>query len=164
VNARVVRRTRMLLAVTSTRIMQTLKTRLAALLKNNLVRVGNPVSSIVCFHLFVRSALCQMAGQPAPELTRVQAMVSSDIKLDPERPEYHRVKVAWRAPDASCVSGCFVAESTGGQRSSRLLSVRSTVGLLELPQGTEGQREVTKGEFVPCILIDDLRHMPTSCA
>jgi gephyrin len=120
---------------------------------------GNPVSSIVCFHLFVRSALRQLAGHPSA-LCRVDAKCANDFKLDPERPEYHRVKLTWQ-PGAGGVEGggCFVAESTGGQRSSRLLSVRSTLGLLEVPQGTEGQSVVTKGCFVPCILVDDLRGM-----
>jgi gephyrin len=126
---------------------------------------GNPVSSIVCFHLFVRNAICAMAGRPASQLARVQAKVLSDIKLDQERPEYHRVKLCWHQDEQmQDTGGCFVAASTGGQRSSRLLSVRSTVGLLELPQGTLERPVVHAGEFVSCILIDDLRNSLSNAA
>lgn len=121
---------------------------------------GNPVSSIVCFHLFVRAALRKLAGQETPGLRRVNAVLAAGLKLDPERPEYHRVRLSWREPTSEHPCGCFVAESTGGQRSSRLLSVRSAFGLLELPQGGEGRAGVAAGEAVPCIVMGDLRDMP----
>ena len=117
------------------------------------------MSSIVCFHLFVRNALRMLMGHPVAEPQRVHAVLRSDTKLDPERPEYHRVRLTWQPPEANH-HGCFMAESTGMQRSSRLLSVRSTVGLLELPRGTADVAVLRKGEAVPCILIDDLRDLP----
>lgn len=43
--------------------------------------------------------------------------------MDPERPEYYRVTVRFE-------NGLFVAESTGKQISSRLLSMRSANALL----------------------------------
>ena len=125
------------------------------------VAAGNPVSSIVCFHLFVRAALRKLAGHTPCELRRVNAVLTSTLTLDPARPEYHRVKLSWQAPTSERPAGCFVAESTGGQRSSRLLSVRSALGLLELPQGGEGREEVAAGEAVSCIVIGDLRDMPS---
>ena len=51
------------------------------------------------------------------------------LKLDPERPEYHRATAVWH-PEL----GGLCADSTGGQISSRLLSCRSANLLLELPQ------------------------------
>jgi gephyrin len=122
-------------------------------------RAGNPVSTIVCFHLFVRAAIEKRAGAAAPGLRRVHVKVAAPIKLDQERPEYHRVTLAWRAVGTG---GYFVARSTGFQRSSRLLSVRSTTGLLELPQGSPepGLGTIEEGSFVPCLLIGDLQGMP----
>jgi gephyrin len=120
---------------------------------------GNPVSSIVCFHLFVRAAIEKLAGHAAPGLRRVHGHVTSDIKLDPERPEYHRVALAWRT-ESGGDPGHFVASSTGFQRSSRLLSVRSTTGLLELPRGTPEAGSISAGSAVPCLLIGDLQGMP----
>jgi len=51
------------------------------------------------------------------------------LKLDPERPEYHRATVSW-----SETANTFVAVSTGAQASSRLLSMCSANALLVLPQ------------------------------
>ena len=50
-------------------------------------------------------------------------------------------------------AGCFEARSTGMQRSSRLLSLRSATGLLCLPQGSDERPEILAGGFVPCILL-----------
>ena len=119
------------------------------------------MSSIVCFHLFVRAALRQLMGHPAAALRRVHARLAAACRLDKERPEYQRVRLSWQPPSAASPSGAFLAESTGGQRSSRLLSVRSTLGLLDLPQGTDGQSVLPEGSVVECILMDDLRNMPT---
>ncbi|KAI3918498.1 hypothetical protein MKX01_041818 [Papaver californicum] len=54
-------------------------------------------------------------------LTGVHARLSQPIKTDPVRPEFHRSAIS------------FVAESTGHQMSSRLLSMKSANALLMLP-------------------------------
>eukprot|EP00283_Hemiselmis_rufescens_P022639 CAMPEP_0173464550 /NCGR_PEP_ID=MMETSP1357-20121228/70147_1 /TAXON_ID=77926 /ORGANISM="Hemiselmis rufescens, Strain PCC563" /LENGTH=404 /DNA_ID=CAMNT_0014432467 /DNA_START=28 /DNA_END=1238 /DNA_ORIENTATION=- len=92
---------------------------------------GNPVSSIVTFHLVVHPCIRKLKGYADPHLRRVRVLTSAAMKLDPERPEYHRVMLKW--DDAS---GSLVGLSTGGQRSSRLLSMRSANALLELPQAS----------------------------
>ena len=90
---------------------------------------GNPVSSLVCFHLVVAPALRAMSGDLRPRPRRAVATLEGAVKCDPERPEYHRaVLVASRAG--------WVARSTGGQISSRLLSCRSADALIELPQAS----------------------------
>jgi hypothetical protein len=61
----------------------------------------------------------------------VKARVSTSIKLDPSRPEYHRVVVTWDDEHNQ-----FMAHSTGPQASSRLLSLRAANGLLEIPSGS----------------------------
>ncbi|KAL2622320.1 hypothetical protein R1flu_002525 [Riccia fluitans] len=117
---------------------------------------GNPVSSLVCFHLFALPAIRQLAGWPDPYLRRVQARTTLPMKLDPERPEFHRVTVRWQVDDGSGRSG-FVAESTGHQTSSRLLSMRSANALLELPL-SDGV--IPAGTLVPVLVIGDLSSMP----
>lgn len=90
---------------------------------------GNPVSCFVCFHLAVSVAARRLAGWSARSSlgVKVEARLSQDIKLDAERPEYHRAILQW-------VDGQgYVATSTGKQASSRLLSARSANALLELP-------------------------------
>eukprot|EP00300_Choanocystis_sp_HF-7_P036931 c52890_g1_i1.p1 GENE.c52890_g1_i1~~c52890_g1_i1.p1 ORF type:complete len:436 (-),score=99.20 c52890_g1_i1:85-1335(-) len=89
---------------------------------------GNPVSTHVTFNLLVVPALRAMQGFANACLPFVQAAITSEIRLDPERPEYHRVVLTW-----SDEGHCYHAVSTGFQRSSRLLSLRSANGLLVLP-------------------------------
>jgi gephyrin len=81
---------------------------------------GNPVSAIVTFHLFVSPALkglCSNAyNLECCSPSRIAVKTRSSLKLDPERPEYHRAYCFW-----DIKGQCFVAQSTGNQISSRLL-------------------------------------------
>jgi gephyrin len=70
------------------------------------------------------------------------------MKLDPERPEYHRSIVRWDDK-----SNCFSARSTGAQASSRLLSARSANALVIVPQGTG---KVDAGTMLPTMIIGKL--------
>ena len=141
---------------------------------------GNPVSSFVCFHLVVLPALRRMAGWRAPGLRRVRARLAAAVKLDRERPEYHRATLCYGPPPPAVAaalagegaggsgggsgsgsgsgSGCvWYALSTGNQISSRLLSARSANALLELPR-REGVLPV--GAEVSALVIDDFGRMP----
>lgn len=120
---------------------------------------GNPVSSFVCFSLAVVPALRQMAGWRDPSLRRVRAMLTLPLKLDHERPEYHRATLTFGAlpPQQQNEGGGggatrygWLAESTGNQISSRLLSARSANALLELPRA-EGRLEA--GTEVSALLL-----------
>jgi gephyrin len=117
---------------------------------------GNPVSTLVCFHLFVKPALHKLSGRRDAAHSIVDAKLSFPCKLDQERPEYHRVALTWEAAKSGS-GGCFVAASTGMQRSSRLLSLRSATGLLCMPQGTAEVAELPEGSVVPCILLSSSR-------
>ncbi|KAK9861036.1 hypothetical protein WJX84_007974, partial [Apatococcus fuscideae] len=120
---------------------------------------GNPVSSIVTFKLVVLPCLRKMAGWQEPGLRRVHARTQQDIKLDAVRPEYHRATLSWaRGPDgADDLQGEFAGASTGGQLSSRLLSMRSANALLELPAA---KSVLPAGSTVSALLIEDLGKMP----
>lgn len=113
---------------------------------------GNPVSSLVTFYLLGAPALRSLAGWPDPRLPRVQVHLGQPLPLDPHRPEYHRAVVRW-APALNAGRGGLLADSTGNQASSRLLSMRSANALLELPQGA-GILEA--GSIVSALLIDDI--------
>lgn len=113
---------------------------------------GNPVSSLVTFYLLGAPALRRLAGWLEPKWPRVQAVLKQPLPLDAYRPEYHRVVMRWDATLHSGRGG-FIAESTGSQASSRLLSMRSANALLELPQG-EGV--LAAGSIVSALLIGDL--------
>jgi molybdopterin molybdotransferase len=91
---------------------------------------GYPVSSLVSFEVFVRPALRALMGDARPQRPRVQVALASPIRPSPDRPEYQRVIVRFE-------DGKLVAHSTGGQGSSRLLSLRGANGLLLVPPGEQ---------------------------
>jgi len=80
----------------------------------------------------------------------VPVRLASAFKLDLERPEFHRVIL-------SSTPAGFVAHSTGGQISSRLLSCIGVDALVELPSGSgTGQQVVPAGALVSALLIGPL--------
>jgi molybdopterin molybdotransferase len=51
---------------------------------------GNPVSSLVCFELFVRPALARLSGRPVPEeVATTPAQLTSDFVHRGDRPTFH---------------------------------------------------------------------------
>lgn len=50
---------------------------------------GNPVSSLVCFELFVRPAIARLAGRPFAGLAAVQARLTSGFVQRGDRPAYY---------------------------------------------------------------------------
>ena len=92
---------------------------------------GNPVSCIVTAHLFVLPSLHQVSGTSPGGLPKISVTVDHAFRLDPQRAEYHRAIVTMG------VDGVMYASSTGGQRSSRVRSLKSANALLCLPAGKE---------------------------
>ncbi|KAL4436361.1 hypothetical protein ABPG77_009923 [Micractinium sp. CCAP 211/92] len=121
---------------------------------------GNPVSSLVTFHLAVVPCLRKMEGWQEPRLRRLHVRTAMPIKMDPERPEYHRAVAHWARPEGAPEGACcgeLVATSTGGQISSRLLSLRSANVLLEIPQASG---VLPAGTRVSALIMGDLGSMP----
>ncbi|KAJ0086919.1 hypothetical protein Patl1_07167 [Pistacia atlantica] len=110
---------------------------------------GNPVSCLVCFHLFIVPTICHLSGWENPHLLRVQARLFQPLKT--VRPEFHRAIIRWKSNDGSGNPG-FVAESTSHQMSGRLLSMKSANALLELPAGGS---LISAGTSVSAITISD---------
>lgn len=98
---------------------------------------GNPVSAWVGAHVLVAPALRHMAGcswaaaRPPAVAVRV---LDAGLRLDAERPEFHRATV-WAEAGGG---GGLVARSTGSQASSRILSLSEANALLWLPAATPG--------------------------
>lgn len=113
---------------------------------------GNPASAIVTFHLFVLPSLHHSSGIRPVGLPKVVVTLDHDVYPDPQRPEYHRVVVV------SGNDGLLHATSTGGQRSSRVGSLKSANGLLCLPaqKGVVG-----KGQKVQALLMGNLSSYST---
>ncbi|KAF2873375.1 hypothetical protein BDV95DRAFT_566843 [Massariosphaeria phaeospora] len=108
---------------------------------------GNPASAVVCFHVFVLPSLHQQAGIRPVGLPKVKVVLDEDVRMDRQRPEYHRAFVA--AKD----DGLLYASSTGGQRSSRIGSFKRANALLVMP-ARDGSMK--KGERVDALLMGKL--------
>ncbi|QDV53745.1 molybdopterin molybdotransferase MoeA [Gimesia fumaroli] len=61
---------------------------------------GNPVSSMVCFDLFVRTAIRQFMGFPSPKPAPIQARLGADFHSRGDRPTYHLAQVEWESGEA----------------------------------------------------------------
>jgi gephyrin len=109
---------------------------------------GNPASAIVTLHLFVLPALHRLAGVSPPGLPKMMVTLSHDLSLDLHRAEYHRAIVSIGR------DGVLYASSTGGQRSSRVGSLKSANALLCLPTG---KSSISMGSKVEALLMGRLR-------
>ncbi|KAI1265697.1 molybdenum cofactor synthesis domain-containing protein [Xylariaceae sp. FL1019] len=109
---------------------------------------GNPASALVTFHLFVLPALHTMAGISPPGLTKIPVHLGHDFTLDKARPEYHRAIVTVGG------DGKLTATSTGGQRSSKVGSLRGANCLLCMPSGKEPLKAGTR---VDALLMGNVR-------
>jgi len=119
---------------------------------------GNPVSSVVTFHLLVAPALRVLAGWHNPMTPNLPCILAEDITLDPIRPEYHRATLSRRA-------GRLYASSTGFQRSSALASMLGADVLLKLPSARElGTRKLPAGTQVSALVVRDIRQQSNLCS
>ncbi|MGA2410758.1 MAG: gephyrin-like molybdotransferase Glp [Candidatus Binataceae bacterium] len=84
---------------------------------------GNPVSTMVCFYLYVRPALLKMSGREDQGLPRAQARCGADIRLAPDLTEFVRVKLERHDSE-------LFAVPTGNQSSGVLSSLSRADGLL----------------------------------
>lgn len=133
---------------------------------------GNPASALVMFYVFVLPALRRLGGWALErcQLPRVQVQVrlpqarlqfatlkehgeqlQDPMSLDP-RPEFHRVVI-------KAGKDGLRAYSTGGQRSSRVASLKGANGLVALPgRAKDGPSRLEKGVMVGAVVVGEL-HM-----
>jgi gephyrin len=109
---------------------------------------GNPVSAVVTFQLFVLPSLHYASGISPAGLPKVLVTLDHEFRLDPQRAEYHRAIVTLGK------DGLMHASSTGGQRSSRVGSLKSANALLCLPTGKE---TLSKGTQIEALLMGRLK-------
>lgn len=114
---------------------------------------GNPASALVTFHLFVLPCLRKLSGYPESQwhLPTVKVQATSAMHLDP-RPEFHRVTI-----EPISEPPYLIARSTGGQRSSRTVSLAYANGLVCLPSSEGADKTgIAAGDIVDAILIGKL--------
>ncbi|MCC7084934.1 MAG: molybdopterin molybdotransferase MoeA [Pirellulales bacterium] len=103
---------------------------------------GNPVSSFVCFELFVKPAIARLAGRPwtPPHPTRL-ARLSTAFQQHGERTTYHPAMLS-RSPEG------WLVEPTTWKGSSDL---RGFVGANSLAVFPPGDREFAIGETIEAL-------------
>jgi molybdopterin molybdotransferase len=91
---------------------------------------GFPVSSLVTFEVFVRPALRKMQGFAQLRRPTLPVRLAYDARPTADRTEYQRVTLRRDG-------GELVAETTGSQSSSRLLSLAGAHALVRVPAGDQ---------------------------
>lgn len=105
---------------------------------------GNPVSSLVCFYLYVRPALRRMMGLDALHLPTAEARLGQDLKKSKGMTEFIRCRLETE-------NGSLIATSTGSQSSAVLHSMSRGQALIVAPADEVMLRA---GSMVRVILID----------
>jgi molybdopterin molybdotransferase len=100
---------------------------------------GNPVSSMVCFEIFVRTAIRRLMGIEPSEPKPVKAVLKQDHIARGDRPTYHLSRLN-RTTD-----GRLVTTPVAGQGSADL---RATVNANSLTLFPAGERQWNAGEVV----------------
>jgi molybdopterin molybdotransferase len=98
---------------------------------------GNPVSSMVCFEVFVRPAILKMLGQNINSRKEVEAVLEEDIKKKKGIRYFLRGQTAWK-------DGAYVTRTTGPQGSGILRSMALANSLIMLPEEAEVIEKGTK--------------------
>jgi len=104
---------------------------------------GFPVSSLVTFEVFVRPALRRMQGFAQLHRPTLPVRLAYDARPTLDRTEYQRVTLRREGSD-------LVAETTGSQSSSRLMSLAGAHALVRVPAG---DRVLGKGSVVEAMIL-----------
>ncbi len=104
---------------------------------------GFPVSSLVTFEVFVRPALRKMQGFEQLQRPTLPVRLAYDARATADRTEYQRVTLRREG-------GELVAESTGSQSSSRLMSLAGAHALIRVPPGGQG---ISSGTVVEAMIL-----------
>lgn len=105
---------------------------------------GNPVSSLVCFELFVQPALRALAGQPFEPRVTVTARLTADFQQRGERVAYHPAQV-------SHATGWLSAAPLSWQGSGDLRTWAAANALIRFDAG---DRLFKAGEQVEVVPLD----------
>ncbi len=105
---------------------------------------GNPVSSMVCFEIFVRPAIVKMMGKTKLDPPSLEVEVLEDVDNSGGRRSFLRAVV-------SHAERGYVARLTGPQGSGMLTSMASANALLDVPAETV---TLSKGSSARAIMLD----------
>jgi molybdopterin molybdotransferase len=103
---------------------------------------GNPVSSLVCFELFVRPAMRRLMGFERVEPLAVKARLTQAHTTRGNRPTYHPARLEWLADGAVVTTVLWVGSS----------DLRGTVAANAMALFPVGDRTFAAGEVVDVIV------------
>ena len=89
---------------------------------------GNPVSSLVCFELFVRPAIQRLAGRSGTGLARTRLPLAIDHQHRGDRPTYHPARITENG-------GAAAVEPLVWQGSGDLRALVAATALIHFPAG-----------------------------
>jgi molybdopterin molybdotransferase len=104
---------------------------------------GFPVSSLVTFEVFVRPALRKMQGFTSLHRPMLPVRLGYDAHASADRTEFQRVTLRRHGRE-------LVAETTGSQSSSRLMSLAGAHALVRVPPGDQG---ISAGTIVEALIL-----------
>jgi len=104
---------------------------------------GFPVSSLVTFEVFVRPALRKMQGFAQLQRPTLPVRLGYDARPTADRTEYQRVTLRREGRE-------LVAETTGSQSSSRLMSLAGAHALIRVPAGDQ---VIKAGSIVEAMIL-----------
>ena len=104
---------------------------------------GFPVSSLVTFEVFVRPALRKMQGFAHLQRPTLPVRLAYEARASADRTEFQRVTLRRDGRE-------LVADSTGSQSSSRLMSLAGAHALVRVPPGDQGFKA---GSVVEAIIL-----------
>jgi molybdopterin molybdotransferase len=102
---------------------------------------GNPVSSLVCFELFVRPALLALQGAPSVRPAWIPGVLGAAVKRNPERDDLIRVR-------HETTEGSTVLLPLHGQQSHQIAITAQADALARIPMGPG---ELAAGTEVACL-------------
>ena len=104
---------------------------------------GFPVSSLVTFEVFVRPALRKMQGFASLQRPTLPVRLDYDARATADRTEFQRVTLKRDGTE-------LVAQTTGSQSSSRLMSLAGAHALVRIPPGDRG---IKAGSIVEAVIL-----------
>ena len=104
---------------------------------------GFPVSSLVTFEVFVRPALRKMQGFASLYRPTLPVRLDYDARASADRTEYQRITLRREGRE-------FVADTTGSQASSRMMSLAGAHALVRIPPNDRGFKA---GSIVDAIIL-----------
>ena len=102
---------------------------------------GNPVSSMVCFELFVRPALRRLMGFSAAEPTHIKARLTQAHTTKGDRPTYHPARLEWHIDGPTVTAVPWVGSS----------DLRATVAANSMALFLDGDQTYASGSVIDVI-------------